>query len=698
MCLDDSRRTDADYRIAERLRRTWDAFFARFGRLTDVQRSAILPVLDGADVLVCAPTASGKTEAVCAPLVERLLRQGGAWTVLYVCPTRALVNDLYERLTGPVALLGLALKRRTGDHHDLLGDGAHLLITTPESFDSLLCRGRLGDAGHVLSGVEAVVLDEVHLLYGTPRGEQLRWLLHRLARLRAFAKAQRWCKRSGFQRVALSATVARPDDVVAAYMPGGTSVSVPGGRDIDAVLVDAASPAVEDQLPAYLDTLEAPEKILVFCNQRKRVDTLAVSLRDALEERGYAVRAHHGSLAREERETTESDIRQLGRVVVFSTSTLEIGIDIGDIDLVVLDGPPPDVSALLQRIGRGNRRTGRTRVMQCSGSTAEMFVHGAMLSAARDGELFPEFPGPHFAVVRQQLASYIFQGPRRARSRTSLVSFASEVCPDCDAGALIDHLVAEQDLEESGDGVRLGSQWLDATRLGEIHSNIESSGGEHVVDVDSGRSIATGVRFKGGSGLAVAGNLLHVRERSDWQLFVRRVSDPKLARGQWSYVSRAWMTGAGQPQAVRRYLGFAADQWPVLEQDIATMVFHFGGTRRRALLELLLNAEGLSSPAVRVDTWKITFTGWRADPPSWITGATPALLALRIPGSLGKLERWLARPGTNRHLPPHLRVREVEGWLNLEAELTRAIQAKWVRPASDRQSDALLLLAQGLDE
>ena len=109
-----------DRTVANRLQHTWSAFFQRFGRLTPTQREAIPPVLAGRDCLVCAPTASGKTEAACAPLIERLLSGGTDWTILYVSPTRALVNDLYERLWTPIRDLSLRLERRTGDHHGVI--------------------------------------------------------------------------------------------------------------------------------------------------------------------------------------------------------------------------------------------------------------------------------------------------------------------------------------------------------------------------------------------------------------------------------------------------------------------------------------------------------------------------------------------------------------------------------------------------
>jgi ATP-dependent Lhr-like helicase len=688
---------NTDYGLALRLRRTWDAFFARFGRLLEVQRRAIPPILDGTDVLICAPTAAGKTEAVCAPAIERLLKTGARGLILYVCPTRALVNDVFERLQGPFETLGLHVTRRTGDHRDAVQDGAQLLITTPESFDSLMCRGRpVAESSHALSRVEAVVLDEIHLLHNTARGEQVRWLLERIARLRRYSREQGWVTSSHIQHLALSATVSDPAEVLAAFLPNGIAIAVEGSRDIAVVAADAPTPAVEEQLPKYLDTISDPEKILVFSNQRKRVDTLSVALRPALEARGYVVRAHHGSLSREEREATEREVKRSDRIIVFSTSTLEIGVDIGDIDLVVLDGPPPDVASLLQRVGRGNRRTGTTRVMQCAATAGELVIQAAMLGAARDGELARPEKGPHYAVARQQLASFVFQAPRRARARSTLLGLLEACIPTVEGTPFLDHLVSSGDLEESGDGVRLGEHWRDASADGGIHSNIESAGGSVIVDDQSGQGIAGGIRFKGGSGLSVAGNLLHIRERDDWRLYVNRVNDPRLAAGLWSYVSKGWMQGAGQAHAVRRYLGFLDDDWPMCFDGSRSFVFHFGGSRRRAALDLLIRSGTPSNVPVGVDAWTIRFDGEIAKPPQWITDASAASLKVSIPSHLSKLERTLVRPSANRHLPEYLRVREVQEWLNIDDEVATIKRARWIEARTDEQHDAMLLLAKSL--
>ena len=162
--------------IRHRLPNTWNAFFARFGKLRPIQLAAIPEILKGSNVLITAPTAGGKTEAVAAPLCERLKAE--RWTglsILLVTPTRALVNDLFHRLEKPCHDIGVALARKTGDHPLPEHSSEQFVITTPESLESLLTRNR-----ERLARVRAIVMDEVHLLDGTPRGDQLRFILRRL--------------------------------------------------------------------------------------------------------------------------------------------------------------------------------------------------------------------------------------------------------------------------------------------------------------------------------------------------------------------------------------------------------------------------------------------------------------------------------------------------------------------------------------
>jgi ATP-dependent Lhr-like helicase len=688
---------DQDVQIARALPRAWPYFFAPFGRLTDVQRATILPILNGRDVLIVSATASGKTEAACAPLVERYIGGRSPWTILYVSPTRALVNDLYERLHLPLSQLSLRLDRRTGEHRPQAGYYSNVLLTTPESFDSMLCRGRASNPdGHLLAPVSAVVLDEIHLLDGTARGEQVRWLLERLRRLRLQAKRAKWTISDQVQVVALSATIPNPDDVADRFSVNGVQIAVPGGRAIETVAVPDGAADVETALTSYLASVLQPEKALVFANSRTRVDSLTAFLRRALEPLGYAVHAHHGSLSQSERETTEQAVKSRTRIVVVATATLEIGVDIGDIDLVVLDGPPPDIPSLLQRIGRGNRRGNTTRVMACNDGPLAAIVSSAMIDAARDGWLGSGERGPQHAVARQQTASYIFQAPKRARSRTSLQSLLDCCAPPIVAQGLLHSMLASGELAEDPHGIRLGDTWLDASLRGEIHSCIESSGGSNVVDESSGRVIAHDIQQYAGRGLRTGGHLLQVRKWDDYKIEVRRTTNPDLAAGNWRYSSRPRMQGSGQPEAVRRYLGIPAAEWPIVSDDTWSYCFHFGGARRKSVIELAAEQAGLRPEQVKVNDWFLTLASSSLAKPSWLTGAGRAMLEIAIASRLDRLERGLGRPSANARLPQDVRIDEVRGWLQIDDELDQFRRAQFSAVTSVELRHVLLALGAAL--
>lgn len=674
-----------DRAISKQLRRAWPAFFATFGRLTAVQRAVMGDILRGDDVLVCAATAAGKTEAACAPLVERNFDRTSPWTILYVSPTRALVNDLYERLFRPLNSLGLQLDRRTGDHRSSLGRTPHVLLTTPESFDSLLCRGRKDGIGHELASVTAVVLDEVHLFYGSARGEQLRWLLERLRRLRAQAQAEGWFSNHRVQVVGLSATLPDPKAVAEYYMSNGKMLIVPGSREIETVACDADEAMVESALPKYLAAVSSPEKVLVFANARRRVDELTAHLRQILQPLGYEVRAHHGSLDRKEREETENAARTQRRIAVVSTSTLEIGIDIGNIDLVVLDGPAPDIPALLQRIGRGNRRSNKTRVMACAASITDAVIQAAMIDAARNGWMGPAMAGPQHAVARQQTASYIFQAPRISRSRTHLQSLLDSCAAPIVGRSLITEMARAGELEEDATGVRLGAEWLEQAVRGEIHSTIEGTLGLTVEDEVSGQKIAHGVSYRGGKGLKVGGHLLQVRKWSETRLEVRKVGSEALAAGQWSYSGRSQRAGSSQPRALQRYLGFEPEQWPVIQDGRYVYAFHFGGSARQAVLSMWMSTLGINTDQATATPWFLCLETASVSKPRWLqAGVGPATLEVALGSRLEALEHALGRPTANRRLALDMRLDEVRGWLQLEREVEGIRKSEWLCELDDR--------------
>lgn len=369
------------------LPRTFPAFLGRFARPTGVQREGVPPILAGRDVLLAAPTATGKTEAYAAPLTERLLAgRRGPFAVLVVSPTRALANDLKRRLEERMASVGVAFGRHTGEHKErVAGRRPEVAVTTPEALDSLLAR-----RPEELDGVQAVVLDEIHVLDGSVRGDQARILLHRLE-LRA---------RNRPQRIAASATVFDAGALARRYLGDPVVVSRSGRRPIRA---RGFAGRDAGRLAEHLETLARAgfKKVLAFCDRREDVERHASAVH-ARTSFGESVFAHHGSLARSVRERTERRFLESPAAVAFATLTLELGIDVGSVDYVLLMSPPPGVASLLQRVGRGNRRIRESRVGYVYDSEAERHVHRALLGLAGAGDLAEERYAFRPSVLVQQ--------------------------------------------------------------------------------------------------------------------------------------------------------------------------------------------------------------------------------------------------------------------------------------------------------
>lgn len=458
--------SDAD--IVKRLGSAGPAFFGSFRRLTEIQRRAIAPILAGKNALVVSATASGKTEAVVAPLLARLREAGGdparRIRLLVVAPTRSLVNDLAARLETPLERMGLTCGRQIGDRRDKHKQ-PFVLITTPESFDSMLARDAVVEQGktvdHLLAEVRAVFIDEAHLFDGTARGDQLVWLLGRLRRLRALTAPPDRRARGELRMCAGSATVGEPDALAERLLgAGAVAAPVPGTREIDVfgpsdnaawmpveradtvstmarrleVARDAnAHETVARRLWQAMSADEAKpmRKALVFVHSRELCDTLSAYLSDRLRRRrDVAVLAHHGSLERDLREEAERTFSSSRDAVMVATTTLEVGVDIGDVDFVALIGAPPGTRALLQRIGRAGRRIGRTRVLALPRNGMDVAAFASMLLSARDGLLEQQGYARRWSVFVQQAASFVAQNGLRGRRRSDLLALADDVWPE----------------------------------------------------------------------------------------------------------------------------------------------------------------------------------------------------------------------------------------------------------------------------
>ncbi|MFO0447139.1 MAG: DEAD/DEAH box helicase [Pseudomonadota bacterium] len=509
---DDEQLLLAHRTLHQKMPKCWNAFFASFGSLRPIQLEAMPVILKGGNVLVTAPTAGGKTEAVIAPICERLLTE--RWkglSVVVVTPTRALVNDLFNRLSRPLDQLRISLGRKTADHGIMESAGSQILITTPESVESLLTFRK-----QILGNLQAIVLDEIHLLDGSPRGDQLRSLLQRIELLH---RQDNDASLKPLQILAMSATVSDPTRLASAYLGDKSEiVQVAGQRQLESHVIVAYGTEEERAIQAIsaIDQFNDIQKLLVFVNSRKQVDTAANCFQVGRFSK-CPVYGHHGSLSKNQREATEERFKSDPIAICVATMTLEVGIDIGDIDLVICMDPPFSLSSFLQRIGRGCRRlNGRTRVLGVARDQAGKILFEAMIHQAALG--MPSGPVAPYrrSVLFQQALAYIEQAPskrrtlpqfERALGQTSAPKVASKT-----VGDVIDDMVQMGFVEQRGATFTPTSKGKDFIESDRIYGNIQPNPHEvALVDVESGKVVARVAGFDGSSSsIKIAGRSFQV--------------------------------------------------------------------------------------------------------------------------------------------------------------------------------------------
>jgi len=451
--------------LKKKLKKTWVTFFGRYGKLLPVQLKTIPIVLEKKNAIIVSATASGKTEAVVAPLIERFLRE--KWkglSILYISPTRALVNDMYHRLKEQLDEFNISLSLKTGDKPNFNPNNPpNFLITTPESFDSLMCRYPLS-----FKGIKATILDEIHLLDNTYRGDQLRILLKRL----------RHITENDFNVYALSATITNHKEVGGRYLEDFEVVSAmsAGKREIEYTLVESFR-EVFDYAKA-----EKLKKLLIFCNKRKTVENVANECKKLWGSNRVVV--HHGSLSKQVREEAESFMRETWCGICIATMTLEVGIDIGDIDAIVLGEVPWSISSLLQRIGRGNRRTQKCRVFAIFRSEEEKLMLEGMFKAASEGRLEPAEYTRDLSVVVQQIFSSLYANPNGLKN-DYFIDLFNGFCSENDLKDILSHLAMEGWVEKRHDKWYATTKLMDLGEKGRIHSNIPSIKTLKVVNINS---------------------------------------------------------------------------------------------------------------------------------------------------------------------------------------------------------------------
>lgn len=470
--------------------------------MTDIQKKAIPLIMEKKNALLISQTASGKTEAVIVPLLERLLSE--EWqglSIIYISPTKALVNDLNFRLKELCKELHISVSVKTGDKPQFNPEKVtDILITTPESFDSILCRYQ-----SCLQNLQALILDEIHLLDNTYRGDQLRVLIKRAGMI----------SQNYLNIYLLSATVADPVQLASRYAKDMEIIEIPGSRTIHHTNISSF-----EELREYANA-EDLKKILIFCNKRVSVENCANDCKKLWGD--HLVVAHHGCLSAKIRHEAESFMKQNYYGICVSTMTLEIGVDIGSIDAVVLAEVPWSRSALLQRIGRSNRRSQTIRTFGLCKYDSEERMLETMLHAAEKGYL--EECSYHFdnAVIIQQIFSLLYADPQ-GFAEINLIDFLKEFCDEKVIINILHHLEILTWIKNRNCFWFASTNLMNLGDMGKIHSNIPDTKAYKVINILIKAYIGE-VNGNVDSVFLLAGNIWRIVYKSEGRFFVTPASD-----------------------------------------------------------------------------------------------------------------------------------------------------------------------------
>ena len=392
-------------------------FAARGWQVRAHQLAMLDAAARGRHALLTAPTGAGKTLAGFLPtLADLATNPAEGLHTLYISPLKALAVDVQRNLITPIAEMGLNIRveTRTGDTPAARKARQkeappHILLTTPESLANLLSNP---EAAAMMAGVKRVIIDEVHAFGTTKRGDQLMLCLARLQRLAP-----------SLQRVGLSATIADPESWAGWLAPDADSTQVEivvaqGGADpaVDILVID-------DRIPwgghngrwaarAVMRRIESARLAIVFVNTRAVAELL---FRDLWAENDNAlpIGIHHGSLAPEARRKVEAAMAAGKLRAIVATASLDLGLDWGDVDLVIQMGAPKGASRLLQRTGRANHRMDEaSRCLIVPGNRFEYLEALAARDAVRAGELDPDgFRPGALDVLAQHVVGCAAAGP-----------------------------------------------------------------------------------------------------------------------------------------------------------------------------------------------------------------------------------------------------------------------------------------------
>ena len=402
--------------------------------LRPLQRESVAPIHDGRDCVLLAPTAGGKTEAATLPVLSRMLEEDwSGLSVLYLCPLRALANNLGPRLARYAGFVGRRAEvwhgdTSQGDRKRIRKDPPDILITTPESVEAQLVSAYTNEE-LFFGGVRTVIIDEVHAFAAADRGWHLLAVLSRLERLTG----------KPIQRIGLSATIGNPDEILKWLSPRRAT-----GPEPIVVSPQASGPSAAElkidfvgsllNAAQVISQLHRGEKRLVFVDSRQRAEELGNELK-RLEVQTFV---SHSALGFDERRQAERAFAEAENCVIVATSTLELGIDVGDLDRVIQIDAPSSVASFLQRLGRTGRRAGTTRnCLFLATDHAALLRAVALLELHDRGFVEPVLPpGKPYHLLAQQVLAQILQhkGVSKVSWRDGVETFLGQARLDAAAG------------------------------------------------------------------------------------------------------------------------------------------------------------------------------------------------------------------------------------------------------------------------
>jgi len=421
--------------------------------LRPLQRDSVEPVRRGDDCLLLAPTAGGKTEAAFFPLLSQMAdAEWRGLSVLYVTPLRALLNNLHPRLTGYASWVGRTVglwhgDTTSGERRRLLADPPDVLLTTPESLEAMLVSANV-DHLALFAHLRVVVVDELHAFAGDDRGWHLLSVLERLQRLAG----------RRLQRIGLTATVGNPDELLSwlqgAVPASRATVVAPESSGLATPDITVDYVGSIDNAATVVASLHGGEKRLVFSDSRSQAEDMARALR----ERGITTFVSHSSLSADERHRSEQAFAEARDCVVVATSTLELGIDVGDLDRVIQLEAPRTVASFLQRLGRTGRRAGSTRSCLFLATREDSLLRAAALTHLwGTGFVEPVVPPPHprHIAAQQFMALALQEGQFGSRTWRE---WWGDLAVMADGQEVLDHLAGNGFLEEDSGMLFIGQQ------------------------------------------------------------------------------------------------------------------------------------------------------------------------------------------------------------------------------------------------